>query len=131
MPRKLKTWSKTVIIDVTNHSSQSLSSLDKFVVNELKVSGRGNRVKVDEIGALILALQAARQNTKRSKAINLNISDLQNPLVISALDDLGVLARVLTNRQRNALLNGKITIELREDINRAAYHYMKQARKYL
>lgn len=133
MPRKSKTWSKTVVVDISNHSSQPLSSLDQLVGKELKVSGRGNRVRLEGLGTLILALQAARQGTSRRNVINLNASDLKNPSVISALDGLGVLERVLTNNQYDAIVNGSMTIdtEVREAINRAAHHFMKQASKYL
>ncbi len=133
MPRKLKSWSKIAIFDIADHSSQSLSSLDKLVGSELKISGRGNRVRLEGIAKLVLALKAVRQGTSRLKVINLNTSDLENPSVISALDSLGILARALNNKQRDAIINGTMTIdtEVREGINRAAHHSMKLATKYL
>jgi hypothetical protein len=132
MPRKINPWSKIVVLDIANDSVELLNSLDSLVGSALRSRGRGNRVRIEEIAALISALQVARHGKGRHKRVNLNTLDLKNLLVISALDGLGVLERVLTVKQLQSLYKRKpLSSETREAINRAARHYMEQARKHL
>ena len=132
MPRRINPWSKIVVLDIPNDSVELLNSLDSLAGSGLRSGGRGNRVRIKEISALIFALQVARHGKGRLKTVNLNPLDLKNPAVISALDGLGVLERVLTAKQLQLLYKRKpLSLETREAINRAARHYMEQARKHL
>jgi hypothetical protein len=132
MPRKINCWSRIVVVDIANDSVELLNSLDSLMGSGLRSRGRGNRVRIEEIGALISALQVARHGESRHKRVNLNTLDLKNSLVISALDGLGVLERVLTVKQLESLYKRKpLSPETREAINRAARHYMEQVRKHL
>ncbi len=132
MPRKPPSQSKFVVTTIYDSSDDSIMSQDALLRDKLKILGRGNRTNVAGISVLLSALQLSRKGSARVKSTYLSPDDLKHIEVVKALDDLGVLSKVLTESE---LLDIKAGTPLRPDslaqLNKATEHFMEIATKYL
>ena len=101
-------------------------------MNELKIVGRGNRANLAGIGQLMNALLLARHGSIRFKSTYLDATDLQHKAVLLALAYLGILDKVLSHRELDAMGNGLgFPRKQIPELNKVAEHYMEKAIKYL
>jgi hypothetical protein len=132
MPRKKPTQSSFIVVDVPDGSKEITDALDQFLKNEHKITGKGNRVDAQGISELISALQYVRRGSSRLKTKQLSTDELRHPKIIAALENLGVLKKVLTKEELEKFkATGHLPIDCKRELKEAYSYFVKKALSYL